>query len=213
MKKTGMALFVIIFVLAALGTAGAASFEMPLNPERDPKGTDVHMAYEWATFDPGPPMKLQPGAYLGGPGDSYRYTIIMDDKHANNPDYEILNAVVGVHIDDYDWSKESGDAKPEWGSILVNGKPMEYPILFPSDKRKPGSSGYVEIVSDPEISAEGGPLMPPYIFNITGILKRGEQVVIEVTNLRKGGSVYDKDAPFGDFVINRIGSHVWYKKK
>ena len=57
MKKTGMALFVIFFVLGALGTAGAASFEMPLNPKGDPEGTDVHMSVLLACFierDPWP---------------------------------------------------------------------------------------------------------------------------------------------------------------
>ena len=47
---------------------------------------------------------------------------------------------------------------------------------------------------------------------LTEDAKKSKMLVIEVINLRKDGSV-DGDAPFGDFVVNRIGYHVWYKKK
>ena len=134
------------------------------------------------------------------------------EKYANDPNYVILNAVAGVHVDDYDWSKASGDKNPEWGKILVNGKPMEYVIILPTDKRKPALSDFVEMVSDAEISAEGGPLMPPYIFNVTEEAKKSKLLVFEVINLRQDGSI-NGDAPFGNFVVNRIGYHVWYGKK
>ena len=65
--------------------------------------------------------------------------------------------------------------------------------------------------SDAEISGDG-PLMPPYIFELTEDAKKSKWLVFEVINLRKDGSV-DGDAPFGDFVVNRVGFHVWYKKK
>ena len=202
----------MFFVLGAFGIAGAGSHLIPPNPERDPKGSDVHMAYECETFTPGKPNKHLPGTDLNGPGDTYRYTLIRDDEYANDPNYEIVNAVAGVHIDDYDWSKESGDREPEWGRILINGKPMKYDIIFPTDKRKPESSDFIEIVSDAEISPGGGPLMPPYIFNVTEAAKKSKKLVFEITNLRKDRSV-NGDAPFGNFVVNRIGYHVWYKKR
>jgi hypothetical protein len=170
------------------------------------------MAYECDTFTPGKPNVHLPGADLNGPGDVYRHTLIRDDKYANDPNYEVVNAGCGVHIDDYDWSKESGDKEPEWGRILVNGTPRNYGIVFPNDKREPGSSEFVEMVSDAEISAEGGRLDPPYVFDVTEDTKKSKMLVIEVINLRKDGSV-DGDAPFGDFVVNRVGYHVWYKKK
>jgi len=212
MKRTVVLISVIFFVLIPLGFAYGGAHVMPLNPERDPKGSEVHMAYECATFTPGKPNVHMPGADLNGPGDIYRYTLIRDDKYANDPNYVILNAIAGVHVDDYDWSKASGDGNPEWGKILVNGKPMEYLILLPTDKRKPALSDFIEMVSDAEISAEGGPLMPPYIFNVTEEAKKSKMLVFEIINLRKDGSV-NGDAPFGNFVINRIGYHVWYGKK
>ena len=212
MKRVSVLLSVMFFIVGTAGIALAGAHLTPPGP-MDPKGIEtVHMVYECDTFTPGKPNIHLPGADLNGPGDSYRYTLIRDDKYANDPDYEIVNAVAGVHIDDYDWSKESGDREPEWGRILVNGKPMKYVIMLPTDKRQPESSEFIEIVSDAEISQEGGPLMPPYIFSLTEEAKKSKMLVFEVTNLRKDGSV-DGDAPFGNFVVNRIGYHVWYKKK
>jgi hypothetical protein len=208
-----MVLCVTFFILGTAGMALGGPHLTPPGP-MDPKGIEtVHMAYGCDTFNPGKPNVHLPGADLNGPGDIYRYTLIRDDKYANDPNYEIVNATAGVHIDDYDWSKESGDKEPEWGRILVNGRPMTYVIMFKeTDKREPGSSEFVEMVSDAEISAEGGPLMQPYIFDVTEDAKKSKMLIFEVTNLRKDGST-DSDAPFGDFVVNRIGYHVWYKKK
>ena len=211
MKRTVVLLSVMFFVLIPFGIAFGGAYVMPPS-ERDPKGTEVHIAYEHATFTPGKPNVILPGAELNGPGDIYRYTLIRDDKYANDPNYVILDAVVAVHIDDYDWSKESGDGKPEWGKILVNGKPMEYVIALPTDKRKPALSDFIEMVSDAEITPEGRSLFPPYIFNVTEEAKKSKVLVIEVINLRKDGSI-NGDAPFGNFVVNRFGHRVWYGKK
>jgi hypothetical protein len=212
MKRWFGSLAALCLLFGVLSTAMAGSHEMPPNPERDPEGTAVHMAYECNTFTPGKPNTHVPGADLNGPGDMYRYTLIRDDKYANDPSYEIIKAIVGVHVDDYDWNKDSGDTKPEWGKILINGKAMEYMIVFPGDKRKPASSEFVEIVSDAEITPKGLPLMPPYIFNVLEEAKKGKTITFEVTNLRKDGSVKGS-AEFGNFVVNRIGYHVYYKKK
>ena len=213
MKRTVVLLSVMFFVFLTSGIAfGGAHFIPPGG--MDPKGIDdtVHMAYECNTFTPGKPNVHLPGADLAGPGDVYRYTLIRDDKYANDPNYEIVNAGAGVHIDDYDWSKASGDGNPEWGRILVNGKPMEYGIVMPNDKRKPALSDFIEMVSDAEITPEGRSLFPPYVFNVTEEAKKSKMLVFEVINLRKDGSI-NGDAPFGNFVVNRIGYHVWYKKK
>ena len=212
MKRVSMVLCVMFFIVGTAGIALAGSHYTPPGG-MDPKGLGetVHMAYECDTFTPGKPNVHVPGADLAGPGDVYRYTLIRDDKYANDPNYEIVSAGAGVHIDDYDWSKESGDKKPEWGKILVNGSPRKYPIRFPTDKRKPGSTEFMEMVSDAEISGDG-PLRPPYIFNVIEDTKKSKMLVIEVINLRKDGSV-NSNAPFGNFVVNRIGYHVWYKKK
>jgi len=212
MKRVCMVLCVMFFIVSTAGIALAGSHLTPPGP-MDPKGVEtVHVAYECDTFTPGKPNVHLPGADLAGPGDVYRYTLIRNDKYANDPNYEIFSASAGVHIDDYDWSKESGDRQPEWGRILVNGTPRKYDIRFPTDKRKPGSSEVMEMVSDAEISAEGGPLRPPYIFVVTEDAKKSKMLIFEITNLRKDGSV-DSDEPFGNFVVNRIGYHVWYKKK
>ena len=214
MKRISVLLSVMFFVLLPLGIAYAGAHFTPPGP-MDPQGIEglVHMAYEVDPFTPGKPNVHVPGADLNGPGDNYRYTLIRDDKYANDPSYYIFRATAGVHIDDYDWSREYGDKEPEWGRILVNGTPRTYLILFKkTDKREPGSSEFVEVVSDAEISAVGGSLSPPYIFDVTEDAKKSKMLIFEITNLRKDGSV-DSDAPFGSFVVNRIGYHVWYKKK
>jgi hypothetical protein len=212
MKRIEMSWLVMFFVLVTAGITFAGAHYTPPGP-MDPKGfgETVHMAYECDTFTPGKPNVHLPGADLKGPGDLYRYTMFRDDKYANDPNYEVVHAIVGVHIDDYDASKD-GDKEPEWGKILINGEPMNYPIIFPPDKRKPGSSEFMEMFSDIEISPNPKHLMPPYIFNVTELAKENKFLVFEIMNLRKDGTI-DGDAPFGDFVVNRIGYHVWYKKK
>jgi hypothetical protein len=214
MKRVCMVMCVMFFIVGTAGIALAGAHFIPPGG-MDPKGVEglVHMAYECDTFTPGKPNVHVPGADLAGPGDMYRFTLIRDDKYANDPSYYIYRATAGVHIDDYDWTREYGDKEPEWGRILVNGTPRTYIILFKkTDKREPGSSEFGEMVSDAEISAVGGPLVPPYIFDVTEDTKKSKMLIFEVTNLRKDGSV-DSDAPFGSFVVNRIGYHVWYKKK
>jgi hypothetical protein len=181
--------------------------------EWDPPNTEAHLAYEWATYVPD--SALLPGADLNAPGDMIRHTIMIDDKYSKDPNYKILKVEVGVHIDDYDWSKGSGDQKPEWGSIRVNGRPMMNVIYSPDDKRKAESSIFMEIVSDVEMSPEGK-AWPSYVFEWTGkslaeAVKK-KSFVVEVKNLRKDGSV-DSDAAFGNFVVNRMGLHVYYGKK
>ena len=47
----------------------------------------------------------------------------------------------------------------------------------------------------------------PYIFNVTDLLK-DNKLVLEVTNLRKDGSI-DGDAPCGDFTVLRALSIRW----
>ena len=209
MKKAVTFSIMVFFVLGTLGIVYAGPH--PMEPAKnDPPGS-FRIAYEWDNFTPGKPNVHKPGADLQGPGDSYRFTVIRDDKWANDPAYEVVQSMVGIHIDDYDWSKEAGDAKPEWGKILVNGKPAGFVIFSPVDKRKPASSEFLEIVSDPEISPEGASI-PPYIFVITEEMKKSKSVTIEIINLRKDGSI-NSNAPYGNFIVNRIGCHVWYKKK
>lgn len=212
MKKVMVVLNVLFWVFGSVGfVLAGAHLEAP--GPMDPKGIEtVHMAYENNTFTPGKPFVHLPGVDLAGPGDSYRYTIIRDDKYANDPNYEIVNAIIGVHIDDYDANKE-GDRTPEWGKILLNGKPMTTVKLLPFDTMAPQSTKILEMVSDLEFSPEPDKkLFPPYIFNVTELFKKQKDNIIEVINLRQDGSI-EGDAPFGDFVINRIGCHVWYKKK
>ncbi|MFC1863225.1 hypothetical protein ACFL1Z_04645 [Thermodesulfobacteriota bacterium] len=216
MRKLYVFLSVFLLIVGSAGIALAGAHFTPPSP-MDPKGIEtVHMAYECDTFTPGVPGKTAnvhlPGVDLAGPGDVYRFTIIRDDAYANDPNYEVVRVIIGVHIDDYDWSKASGDMKPEWGSILIGGEPMNYVIMFPWDKRKPASSAFMEIVSDAEVSKDPKQLMPPYIFDTTALFKENQSVVIEIANLRNDGRI-GGGAQFGNFVVNRIGCHVWYKKK
>ena len=209
MKKAVTFSLMVFFVLCSIGIVYAASYPAPPD-KNDPPGS-FRIFYEWDNFIVGKPNVHKPGADLQGPGDSYRFTVIRNDKWANDPSLEVVQSMIGVHIDDYDWSKAGGDSKPEWGKILVNGKPAQYVIFSPVDKRKPDSSEFMEIVGDEEISPEGAEI-PPYIFVITDEMKKSKSVTIEIINLRSDGTT-NSNAPYGNFIVNRVGCHVWYKKK
>jgi hypothetical protein len=209
-------IFITLLVLGTMGTAYAGSFPAPPS-KADPPGS-FRIFYEWDNFFPGEsdttPGKSdvhKPGADLQGPGDAYRYTVMRDDQYGDNPNYEVVRAMIGIHIDDYDWNRESGDGKPEWGKILINGQPAKALKFSPVDPREPALTDFVEIVGDEEISPKGA-FIPPYIFMVTDEFKNSKSLTVEIVNLRKDGSV-DGTAPYGDFVVNRIGAHVWYKKK
>ncbi|PHR91735.1 MAG: hypothetical protein COA69_11150 [Robiginitomaculum sp.] len=174
----------------------------------DPKGADVHMAYEWATYNPNAPQARAPGAVLTAPGDSYRYTAIRDDDFAHNPDYEVLYAIVGFHLDSSD-PEHPGE---KWAKVLVNGEARPFLVMFDLDTRKTGSSGLLEVISDAQFSGEAGSSYPPFVYDVTDILKTGADVNVQITNYRKDGQI-EGDAPYGGFVVNRVGVHVWYKKK
>ena len=209
MKKAMTFSLMVFFVLGTLGIVYAGSYPAPPD-KNDPPGS-FRIFYEWDNFIVGKPNVHKPGADLQGPRDSYRFTVIRNDKWANDPSLEVVQSMIGVHIDDYDWSKAGGDSKPEWGKILVNGKPAQFVIFSPVDKRKPGSSEFMEIVGDTEISPEGA-MIPPYIFVITEEMKKSKSVTIEIINLRSDGTT-NSNAPYGNFIVNRVGCHVWYKKK
>jgi len=188
--------------------ADTVSIKADPDPTWDPVGSDVHMAYEWATYNPAVPTEHAPGAVLSGPGDSYSYTVVRNDTYAANPDYEVLRAIIGVHIDDSDIKSPN----KKWGSILVNGKALPFMIMGDKDKRTAVPTDMVEIISDAKLTGQPGSSVPPYIFDVKPILDAGKEVRVTVTNLRSDGSL-DSDAAFGGFIVNRIGAHVWYKKK
>lgn len=188
--------------------ADTVSIKADPDPSWDPVGSDVHMAYEWSTYNPVAPTEHAPGAVLAGPGDSYSYTVMRRDAYAGNPDYEVLRAIIGVHIDDSDTKYLS----KKWGSILVNGKALPFVIMSDKDKRTAVPTDMVEIISDATLTGQPGSSVPPYIFDVKSVLNAGEEVRVTITNLRENGSV-DGDAAFSGFVVNRIGAHVWYKKK
>jgi hypothetical protein len=201
----------VFFIVSLTGTAFSEGYLIPLG-KKDPKGTVAHMAYEWDNLIiKGKEEIHKPGADLQGPGDTYRYTIIIDNEYHGNPNYKILKAVIGIHIDDYDWIKGSGDTKPEWGKILINGSPAKFLVISPRDKRKPASSEFMEIAGDEEISPPNR-LIPPYVFNVKDIIQNNDTVTIEIVNLREDGST-NSDAPYGNFIVNRVGSHIYYGKK
>lgn len=188
--------------------ADTVSIDAGLDPNWGPKGADVHMAYEWSTYNPAKPEAHAPGAVLAGPGDSYSYTVVRRDDYAGNPDYEILQAIIGVHIDDSD----AANVGKKWGSILVNGKALPFAVVVSTDKRSGEPTDFVEIISDATLTGQPGSSTPPYIYDVKPLLDAGKEVRVTITNLRADGSV-DSDADFGGFVVNRIGAHVWYKKK
>lgn len=205
MKRLVMILCVMFFVVGTAGIAFAGAHYTPPGP-MDPKGVkSIHYAYENATFTPGEKGKnVQPGLDLAQPGDSYRYTIVLDDKCSNDPKYAIHSAIIGIHIDDT-------DKVDKWAKILIDGKTVTFKPFLPFDKRGPIPSGLIKVISDKEFSP-GERMMPPYILNVTDLMKKNKKIVIEITNLRKDGSI-DGNAPFGSFIINRIGCHVYYVEK
>jgi hypothetical protein len=172
----------------------------------------IRVTYEMPNFVDG--VQLGPGIHLNAPGDSYRYTFIIDDEYSNDPSDRIEIAQVGVHILDTDWNSESGDAAPEWGRILINGQTQDWVHLDFLEQfnyrsgETPSSSALYEIEDDNEV---GTVPLPPYIFDVTTIARRDRGLTIEVINLRQDGSM-DSDAPFGDFDILRIGFAVTWKK-
>jgi hypothetical protein len=168
---------------------------------------ESHVPYEMAVFKP-PEGPQEAGTHLNAPGDTYRFTYIINDKYSKDPSYFINRATMGVHTLDPDYSEASGDGAKEWGRILIDGKPRELAgNSFAAKGLKKGEiKEFMEIASDPE--AEGS---PPYIYNVIDFVKDGT-LVLEVTNVRKDGSI-DGDAPFGDFIVLRAGLHLYWKKK
>jgi len=172
-----------------------------------PKPGESHVPYEMAVFK-APDGPQGPGTHLNAPGDTYRFTYIINDKYSKDPNYVLKRTGFGVHILDPEYSKASGDGPQEWGRILIDGKPRALTKrAFASKGLKEGEiKDFQEIVSDPEA---GGP--PPYIYNVFDLVKDGK-LVLEVTNVRKDGSI-DGSAPFGDFIVLRAGLHLFYVKK
>jgi hypothetical protein len=160
-----------------------------------------------AVFKP-PKGPQEAGTHLNAPGDVYRFTYIINDKYSKDPSYFINRATMGVHILDPEYTKETGDGAPEWGRILIDGKPRALTgRSFAAKGLKEGEiQDFMEMASDPE--AKGA---PPYIYNVIDLVQDGE-LVLEVTNLRKSGSI-EGTAPFGDFIVLRAGLHLYWKKK
>lgn len=204
---------VVVAITMVLGVSVGACAETHAyleepDPSWDPVDSEVHMAYEWATFNPAAPAEHGPGAVLSGPGDMYRYTVLRDDKYAGNPEYEVVRALLGVHIDA---SKPDNPGK-KWGRITINGTAYPYVVKSKKDTRQPKATDFVAIISDAELTGSPGSSTPPFIYDVTELIARGENVTVEITNLREDGAV-NGTAPFGGFIVNRIGAHVWYKKK
>ena len=211
MKKLNAVLFATFLLFCKWSIANTVSYELPENPDWDPEGADIHLAYEWSTYDIENPAEHAPGAVLSAPGDMYSYTVIRSDNYANNEDYEIVKAIVGIHIDDATHSKLDTPNQQKWGRIEVNGEPRPFIVTIEQDVRVAHPTELVEIISDQTLTGEPGSSVPPYIFDVKDDLENGKDVRVTITNLRKDGQIQSK-APFGGFVINRVGAHVWYKK-
>lgn len=187
--------YTAIALIASLAANPASSAGAP------PAGPgETHVPYEMEVFD----IKSQvqsPGVHLAAPGDTYRYTYVINDEFAGNPEYKLERALFGVHILDPDFNKADGDSKPEWGTILIDG----------ATATTVGKSGFktdlLEIKSDPEIASG----LPPYIFSVADQILDDGKMVLEVTNLnQKGGT--DMSAEYGDFNVLRAGLHLYYSK-
>ena len=198
MRRLSVLMLAMFLILVMVGVVGAQPKPLP---------GESHVPYEMATFKPpkGPQM---PGIHLNAPGDTYRFTYIINDKYSKDPSYFINRATFGLHILDPEYTKESGDGPKEWGRILINGKPraMSGRSFGAKGLKKGEIKDFMEIASDPE--AKGA---PPYIYPVLDLVKGGK-LVLEVINVRKDGSI-DGNAPFGDFMVLRGGLHLYWKKK
>lgn len=183
-------------LVALLGytTIGQAAGAPPPGPG------ESHVPYEMEVFDT-ETEKQNAGTNLNAPGDTYRYTYLINDKYSNDPDYVLKRALLGVHIDDPDYSKEAGDVDKEWGSILIDGKALT------TTSEPIASTDLVEIMSDAET-----PPLPPYIYNVTDNVIDDNKLVLQITNLNEDGTT-DSDKPFGSFTVLRAGLHLYYAKK
>lgn len=168
----------------------------------------IHQAYEMPVFiDDNIPQG--PGTHLNGPGDTYAYTFLLNDKYTKSDKYRIKRAIFGVHIIDGDYDTEKGDQKPEWGSITMDGLTRKWIRLdYLGDGYKPGQqptlSSFYEIESDAQSDDA-----PPYIYDVTDLLK-DHTLKVQVTNLRSDGTI-EGTAPFGEFNVLRVGLHVWWE--
>jgi len=169
-----------------------------------------HVAQEMPIYNAAEKQQ-RAGIPLNAPGDHYRYSYLIDNQYANNTNFVLEKATIGVHILDADYQADTGDMQPEWGQILLNGRAHHW-IHYPAAKdyrldEKPELTSLIEIVSDDETSG-----MPPYIFDVTQLLKiQKNKLVLDITNLREDGEI-EGDAAFGDFTILRAGLHLYYKQ-
>ena len=199
-------------VVAAADAPPAAPGPSPLPPVHERE--DVENAIMPDLREP-----QLPGLDLNGPGDVWRYTFFLDEKHLND-DWQLTQVVVVLHIVDPDYDKEAKkDGAQEWARITVNGKPVKTwapPSLTAAGYRKdqePFSTELVELNEEAEVHPSGK--MPAYIFNpleLEDAFKKTGKVVIEVTNVRQDGSI-EGSAPFGHFIVLRSGLHFVWKKK
>jgi hypothetical protein len=204
------ALSIIFGLTIAAEAADESSFEIPPGVE--------YSNHEQPTFH-GSKNPQEPGTALNAPGDTWVYTFFIRDEYLD-PEWKLTNESIAiVHITDHDWSKEKGDTANEWGSILINGKAVM--TTLPEMLKQMGgyrfgqaplNSAFLEIECGSEAHPSGQ--MPAYIFNLKDIedsIKEAGKVVIQITNLRQDGSI-NGTAPFGDFIVNRLGLHLFWTK-
>jgi len=192
----------IVLVVALSGVVSAGP---------PPRPGESHVPYEMGIF-PLPNGPQKPGTHLNAPGDTYRFTYIINDKYSNDPNYVLVRTAFGVHVLDPEYTKAKGDGPKEYGRILIDGKPREYlkrsyAYKNLKESEKKGAQPFMEMASDPET---GG--APPYIYDIIDQVKDDNKVVLEITNVRADGSI-DGNAAYGDFTVLRAGLHCFYKKK
>lgn len=196
--------------LTKLYTFAALLLSASSSQSQAPGPGEYHVSYEMPTFVNNQ-LPQQAGTHLNGPGDTYRYTYFIDDQYLNNKKFYLKRATIGVHIIDRDFQEGGDDGEKEWGSITLNGHAL-YWIQYSSAKgfrqgQIPERTNLVEIMSDHETKG-----MPPYIFDVTHLVKKKSQLILEVTNLRRDGTT-DSLEPYGNFTVLRGGLHLYYAMK
>ncbi|WP_417672184.1 hypothetical protein [Roseibium sp.] len=195
-----------VAVLALTGLLATGSTVLAGGPPAQDGETKV--SHEMATLD----VKTETntgGAELNAPGDTWRYTFIIEDEYINNPNYEVARAIMGVDMLDDDYV-DGVDQEPEWGKILLDGEPRKWVELGAPGYREGEKSALTdldEIDTLPETAD-----LPPYVFFVPELIAEDGRLVLEVTNVREDGSI-DGDAAYGDFIVLGAGIHVYYKEK
>ena len=95
MRRLSVLILAMFLILVMVGVVGGGP---------KPKPGESHVPYEMAVFK-APDGPQGPGTHLNAPGDTYRFTYIINDKYSKDPNYVLKRTGFGVHILDPEGNK------------------------------------------------------------------------------------------------------------